>query len=145
MPRNVINQSVTVKNLLVDLGLDDQETTNADAIPLQNVDSKTLAKVIAWCTYHVNDPPKVEGVSEKEDLSSWDKDFLRMDQEDLFELILAANYLDIEGLLDAGCKVVADMMKGKSPEEIRKQFNITNDHTPEDEERIRKENAWAEG
>lgn len=30
------------------------------------------------------------------------------------------------------------MIKGKSVEEIRKTFNITNDFTPEEEEQIRK-------
>jgi len=37
-----------------------------------------------------------------------------------------------------GCKTVANMIKGKSVEEIRKQFNIVNDFTPEEEEQIRK-------
>lgn len=36
------------------------------------------------------------------------------------------------------------MIKGKSPEEIRKTFNITNDFTPEEEDQIRRENEWAE-
>lgn len=56
----------------------------------------------------------------------------------------ASNYLDIKPLLDVGCKTVANMIKGKSPEEIRKTFNITNDFTPEEEEQIRRENEWAE-
>lgn len=34
---------------------------------------------------------------------------------------------------DVGCKTVANMIKGKSPEEIRKLFNIVNDFTPEEE------------
>ena len=38
----------------------------------------------------------------------------------------AANYLDIKGLLDVTCKTVANMIKGKTPEEIRKTFNTTN-------------------
>merc|ERR1712230_187692 len=68
----------------------------------------------------------------------------QVDQEMLFEIILASNYLDIKPLLDVGCKTVANMIKGKSPEEIRKTFNITNDFTPEEEEQIRRENEWAE-
>lgn len=36
------------------------------------------------------------------------------------------------------------MIKGKTPEEIRRQFNIVNDFTPEEEAQIRGENRWAE-
>lgn len=32
---------------------------------------------------------------------------------------------------------------GKTPEEIRKTFNIRNDFTPEEEEEVRRENQWA--
>ncbi|KRY08518.1 S-phase kinase-associated protein 1 [Trichinella britovi] len=56
----------------------------------------------------------------------------------------AANYLEIKSLLDVACKTVANMIKGKSPEEIRRTFNIKNDFTPEEEEQIRRENAWCE-
>ena len=42
---------------------------------------------------------------------------------------------DIPDILnsDVGCKTVANMIKGKTPEEIRKLFNIVNDFTPEEE------------
>ena len=62
----------------------------------------------------------------------------------LFEIILAANYLDIKGLLDLGCKTVAKMIEGKTTQQLRDQFSIENDFTPEEEERIRRENEWAE-
>lgn len=35
------------------------------------------------------------------------------------------------------------MIKGKTPDEIRKIFNIKNDFTPEEEEEVRRENQWA--
>ena len=56
------------------------------------------------------------------------------DQETLFNLILAANYLDIKGLLNVSCWKVGDMIRGKTPEEIRKTFNIKNDLPEKDEQ-----------
>jgi len=35
------------------------------------------------------------------------------------------------------------MIKGKTPEEISKTFDIKDDLTPEEEEEFRRENAWA--
>ena len=45
--------------------------------------------------------------------------------------------------MDVACKGVADMIKGKTVEEIRQAFNIRNDFaSPEEEEKIRKEQEW---
>lgn len=71
-------------------------------------------------------------------MSEWDQKFMAVDQEMLFEIISAANYMDIKPLLDCGCKTVANMIKGKTPDEIRKTFNIVKDFTPEEEAQIRR-------
>ncbi|KAL5729022.1 suppressor of kinetochore protein mutant [Ranunculus cassubicifolius] len=68
---------------------------------------------------------------------------MKIDQAVLFYLIMAANYLNVKGLLDLTCQTVADMIKGKTPEEIRKTFGIENDFTPEEEAELRRENQWA--
>lgn len=47
-------------------------------------------------------------------------------------------------MIDATCKTVANMVKGKRPEEIRKMFNIVDDFTPEERAKIERENAWCE-
>ena len=62
----------------------------------------------------------------------------------LFDIILAANYLDIKQLLDLACAKVASLIKNKSIQEIRKFFSIANDFTPEEEAQIMEENKWAE-
>ncbi|KFB39175.1 S-phase kinase-associated protein 1-like [Anopheles ziemanni] len=137
--------SGTIKTMLEDLGMDEGDD---EVVPLPNVNSAILRKVLQWATFHKDDPIPVEDDDSKEkrtdDISSWDADFLKVDQGTLFELILAANYLDIKGLLDVTCKTVANMIKGKTPEEIRKTFNIKNDFTPAEEEQVRKENEWCE-
>jgi S-phase kinase-associated protein 1 len=48
-----------------------------------------------------------------------------------------------KSLLNNACAKVADMIKGKTPEELRATFNIKNDLSPEEEEQIRRENDWA--
>ncbi|MCJ1342021.1 hypothetical protein MMC31_000201 [Peltigera leucophlebia] len=131
--------------MLEDLG----DETLAEVIPISNVNDAVLKKVIAWCDHHKNDPPassEDDSDSRKKttDIDEWDQKFMQVDQEMLFEIILAANYLDIKALLDVGCKTVANMIKGKTPDEIRKTFNIQNDFTPEEEDQIRRENEWAE-
>ncbi|UOH79783.1 hypothetical protein LQV05_000794 [Cryptococcus neoformans] len=130
----------------IDLG--DQE---GQPIPLPNVSSSVLTKILEYCDHHKNDPLPTGDANDADDsrrktseIGDWDARWIQVDQEMLFEIILAANYLDIKPLLDVGCKTVANMIKGKTPEEIRKLFNITNDFTPEEEEQIRKENEWAE-
>jgi S-phase kinase-associated protein 1 len=77
-------------------------------------------------------------------VQKWYADYVNVEQAILFELILAANYMDIKPLLDLTCATVASMIKGKTPEEIRKTFNITNDFSPAEEAQVREENKWCE-
>ena len=132
-----------------------------DNVPLPNVSSKILSKIIAYCKFHseYEDAKKAaEGggtgaaaasssaappALTDDDVKDHDAEFVKVDQSTLFELILAANYLNIKPLLDLTCLTVANMIKGKTPEEIRKTFNIPNDFTPEEEEEVRRENQWA--
>ncbi|KAJ8624750.1 hypothetical protein MRB53_033280 [Persea americana] len=129
-------QSQTIKHMIEDDCAD-------NGIPLPNVSGKILAKVIEYCKKHVEMPKDADDRATEEELKAWDAEFVKVDQAMLFDLILAANYLNIKSLLDLTCQTVADMIKGKTPEEIRKTFNIKNDFTPEEEEEVRRENQWA--
>ncbi|CAL9151753.1 unnamed protein product, partial [Musa hybrid cultivar] len=165
----VAMESQTIKHMI-------EDDCAENGIPLPNVTSKILAKVIEYCKKHVDasaaasskSPDDASKIADEE-LKSWDAEFVKVDQATLFDLILvrslilspfcyftiylfvlmilwftqAANYLNIKGLLDLTCQTVADMIKGKTPEEIRKTFNIKNDFTPEEEEEVRRENQWA--
>ncbi|KAK7852639.1 SKP1-like protein 1A [Quercus suber] len=138
----VATESQTIKHMIED---------DYSEIPLPNVTSNILTLVIEYCKKHVEaaDPvPKasyssLNGKTEDPPTAAWDAEFVKVDQNTLLDLILAANYLNIKGLLDLTCKTVADMMRGKTPQEIRDIFHIKNDYTPEEEEEVRRENQWA--
>ncbi|CAN7043259.1 unnamed protein product, partial [Brassica rapa subsp. trilocularis] len=114
----------------------------AGEIPLQNVTGKILDKVIDYCKTHVEAGLIFEEDEEaKKKLKIWKAEFMKVDLETISELILAANYLNLPGLLDLSCQTLADYIKDKTPEDVREIFNIQNDFTPEEEAAVRKENA----
>jgi hypothetical protein len=81
-----------------------------------------LRKALAWCSQHKNDPAPTQfddadPRKKTTDIEEWDQKFMQVDHH---EVILAANYMDIKALLGIGCKTVANTIKGKPPEEIRK-------------------------
>merc|ERR1739840_55216 len=74
--------------------------------------------VIKYMQYHHTNPAKeiekpLKSANMREVVSEWDANFVEVDQETLFELILAANYMDIKPLLDLTCAKVASMIKGR--------------------------------
>jgi S-phase kinase-associated protein 1 len=75
-------------------------------------------------------------------VQQWYADYVNVEQGLLFELISAANYMDIKPLLDLTCLAVVSMIKGMTAEEIRITFNIVNDFSAEEEAQVREENRW---
>lgn len=149
MEISAISKSVIVKAMLDDLGmgLDPTIAVEKEVIPLPSINELCMEKVIEWCELHKDDPPPPAPMPGEEDLmifndeiSDRDKDFLKMEDSVLFDLILAANYLDIKGLLDLTTTHVAHMIvEARTPEGIRKRFNIKNDLTPDDLKKIEAE------
>ena len=118
LPRNPIlsNSSLMVfidYNLLnlKDSGVDDK-------IPLPNVNIKNLKKVLDYCIYHKkDDPPEIEKPLKSNNLADavcqWDVDYMNIEKiEEIFELISAANYLDIKSLMELACAKIATLIKG---------------------------------
>ena len=145
VPLDVATMSELVKTMYDS----EQPEDEVQEMPLPNVKSSILAKVIEFVTHYQEKPmteieKPLKSSNMNEVVQEWYADFVNVDQEILFELILAANFMDIKPLLDLACATVASMVKGKTPEEIRQHFNIVNDFTPEEETRVREENKWCE-
>ncbi|KAL0008357.1 hypothetical protein SO802_009859 [Lithocarpus litseifolius] len=83
-------------------------------IQLPILPSNILARVIEYCKKHVSE-------SHGESLTAWDAEFVNLDNNTLYDLCVAATYLNIKGLVDLTSKT---MTTGKASEQIRNTFNI---------------------
>ncbi|KAK3220377.1 hypothetical protein Dsin_014347 [Dipteronia sinensis] len=128
-------QSVTIK------GMVDDDCVSS-TIPVCNVTGQTLAMVIEWWNKH-----EIGAVSDDKELKEWECQFVTIDgkssRDNVYDLLMAANYLNIPTLLDRCTSAVAEAIKGKSTEEIREFFDIKSDFEEKEEEDLRKENQWA--
>ncbi|PHU00077.1 hypothetical protein BC332_29864 [Capsicum chinense] len=107
-------------------------------IPLPNVDTKILIKVIKFIKKRAE---KIEE-SNEEEVKKFYKDFVKKTLNELFVLIWAATYLHIRSLMDLLCYSIANILQDKTPEAIRKIFNIPCDFTPDEERKIIEDNKW---
>jgi len=138
----VIAKAVAIKSQTVKNLIEVEDVVDDTGIPISEVTGRILAKVIEYCKKHV-EAESSDGKTSDDELKKWDAEFVNVDKPTLFDLIMAANYLDIKSLLDLTCMTVADMIKDKTPEEIRKILNIEDDLTAEEKEELRRENQWA--
>lgn len=95
-------------------------------IPVEKVAPDTLKKIVEFCEKHkgaeVAEPAHGQ---KKTTLEEWDKEFCEsMDKPALFKLVVAADYLRCQLLLDVACLAIALMIKGKTPDEIKREFPL---------------------
>jgi S-phase kinase-associated protein 1 len=140
--KSVAIQSVLIKSMLEDAGEDED-------IPVPNVSSAVLNKILEFCR-HVRDTgpcPEIEkplrSANIHDVIEKWYADYIDVDQEMLMEIMMAANYLDIRSLLELSCAKLASKLKGKTPQQLREEFHLENDFTPEEEAKLMEENKWA--
>jgi hypothetical protein len=80
--------------LVADLG----EEVTSESIPIPNINSSVISKVIEWCNHHKNDHPSTteyDSDSHKKitDIEGWDQIIMRVHQEMPFEIIPTYNEL----------------------------------------------------
>ena len=112
-----------------------------------NVKGNVLKKIVEYLEHYKDTEPKeierpLPSQNFKECVDEFDFNFTDIDLNMIFEIVLASNYLDIKPLLELANAKVASILKGKTTEEIRRIFGITNEFTPEEEQQIIEENKW---
>ena len=97
---------------------------------------------------HINTTPatKIEKPLKgefNECVNEWELSFIDLENEDLFDLMMAANFMEIKALLNLTCAKVASKIKGKNPDEAREAVGVVNDFPPEEYAKLYEENKWA--
>ncbi|KAH8239824.1 hypothetical protein KR032_008215, partial [Drosophila birchii] len=120
--RGLLKQMGTIRQMLM---LECSDST--DVIPLPRIDSRTLKLVLKWCRSMrrcaEDAPVAVRLVILKRLIRK-----AGGEDEVLFKLINAANYLQMESLLEAGAQMVANIIQSyNNAEELRVRFSIGSD------------------
>ena len=99
---------------------------SAKSIPIPAVDGKIMSLIVEYAKHHKgSEPPIIDKPLRSKQMSDvckdkWDADFIDKVGNDeaglqpLYDLILAANYMDIKNLLHLGCAKVASLIKGNT-------------------------------
>jgi S-phase kinase-associated protein 1 len=111
----------------------DTDTTSTE-VPIPGVAAEILQLVCDYMSHHKGVEP---GCIEKPLRSklmkdvckdAWDADFIDKigdNRQQLYDLILAANYMDIKSLLHLGCAKVASLIKGQPLDKIKEILAVT--------------------
>jgi S-phase kinase-associated protein 1 len=115
-----------------------QDFQGESDVPMPDIRGDVLKKVVEYLAHYKDSEPKeipkpmpTNNLSEVTD--EWDVNYINgIDLDTTFDVINAANYMDIKSLLDLSCAKIAGIMKGKTAEDIRGMFNIECDLTEEE-------------
>jgi len=112
----------------------------ATSIEIRQVPPETLEHVVTYLKHHKGKEPDplpcpVRSIHMAQIVSDkWDATWIdAFDKKTIFEIILAANYMDIKSLLHLGCAKIATLIKQLDQKEINRII--------EEEEKYRREHA----
>jgi S-phase kinase-associated protein 1 len=145
MEKNLAEWCGTIRHMLEDF-----ENIENQSFPIKAVSISAIIKIHEFLKHHYTAVPYntelEESYSEKtsmEDRTEWDIEFItKFSKKELMQLTLAANFLNTAWLLRVCTMTIASQITGKTTEEMREYFGVENDFTEEEEEDVKKKNAW---
>lgn len=63
-------------------------------------------------------------------VQEWYAQFMQVEQETVYQMMLAASYMQIQPLVELTGATIGSWLRGKSAEQIRQTFNIVDDISP---------------
>ena len=138
VPADILKKSKLIAGIM--------EDNEGEEIFLNEVDSKNLELIIDYLEHYKDKEPKeipkpfpertdeefLRSILDNDD-NDWTYNFIsKLNQEDAFNLVNAADYLQIEGLINLLAAKIAHEMCNCEVEEARQKFGIVGDMTEEE-------------
>jgi len=110
-----------------------------------------LQDVVEFCEHHeFKEPAKIPKPLPSAKLEEflndkYDVGFItKYTPEELVDLLLVANFINMQCLVDLSAAAIASKFKGKEPAKLLQEYGLDpKEFTPEVEEELKKENPWA--
>ncbi|XP_037955258.1 E3 ubiquitin ligase complex SCF subunit sconC-like [Teleopsis dalmanni] len=113
---------------------------SGDIIPLSNVRGEILRAALDWIKYG-----KDTESEDAETIYDFNQDFVRgffeKDNSFIIEILQAANFLNIVTLRKGACRALGNLLKAKTPDEIRSTFDIPDDLSSDELRRMLEESG----
>ena len=93
-----VDQATVEKMVTIQTMIDheDEDSDSDEVIPVPTVKAEVLEKIIQWT-----------GSSEQEkETENWSQQYFNFELEKMFEIIIAADYLEVKTLLNESCRYV---------------------------------------
>ena len=126
----------------------DSDELISTILPISKVHSNILNKVVEFLMHYSRSPfseihKPLKSNDMKVIVGEWYGNFIdNIDRQMCYDLILAANYMDIKPLQDLACCKIATFLYNKRKYEIPAVFGVKGDFTSEEEEVVYKEYPW---
>ncbi|CAI4230283.1 unnamed protein product [Auanema sp. JU1783] len=119
--RNLIKHSKIIHSIIVELELDIEDEEMAP-INLDDVDGKTLSRIVDWLAFHESTNTLSLMPERADQIGSWEKEHLRKSMDEFLNIIRASHALEIPKLIATVNLLFADIMKGKTTEQTLEYF-----------------------
>lgn len=148
IPRSIANMFGYMRSMLDEDDADDGDDSDIPNFPVPNVNGTEMSHIIEFCRHYKEEPfPKiktpVKSNSIADHVPAWYSAFVQpFSEEELYKLIMAANFLDCQPMFELICATIACSIFDLTPKQVREKFNIPDDISFEELDAQRKLRIW---
>lgn len=120
IPIEIIKKSDTLNLML-------QDMDNVNLIPIENISSISLERIVEYYNYHIENPNLYKNHENDEEnkiydpfVCDWDQNFFdKLSSDDVLLIVNDSDFLGMKEIYECGCKILAQYLKKYSDDEAK--------------------------